>query len=323
MNSRTFRPALVAAVLTLATAVPAAAEFRVEKNLKLDPGETLTVVSDVGSVEVTGTASPGAHVVLTAKDDDFASKYDMAFDEIPGGVKIVVKKKHGADSWFGLFTTRGASFDIQVPAKTRADIQTGGGHVRLASLEGNAKADTSGGHIEVDGLRGALVANTSGGHIALRDVTGDARVQTSGGHIEATGIGGGLWAETSGGHIELRDIGKDIHAETSGGGIEIEGARGRVVAETSGGHVRVSFAKGNDRGGKIESSGGGITVALDPQVNLNLDASTSAGTVSTDVPIKVVGRVTKSAIRGTLGSGGETLEVSTSAGPIRITAIGS
>ena len=323
MKPSTTRLAVLATAIILAAALPAAADTRIEKNLKLEPGGKLTLVSDVGSVEVTGTAASGAHVVLTCKDEDFASKFDMSFEELPGEVKIVVKKKADLTSWLSWFHTSGMSFEIQVPTKTRANISTGGGHIKLDSLEGDATVATSGGHIEVADLKGALGAQTSGGHITIRKISGDAKIETSGGHIEVDGVDGKLWGETSGGHISVKNVAKDIHVETSGGSIEIAGARGRVDADTSGGHIEVGLVKGNDRGGRIESSGGSVTVALDPNVNLNLDASTSAGSVTTDVPVKVVGKVSRSEIRGTLGSGGEKLTVSTSGGSVRIMPIGA
>ena len=83
MQHATIRQAVLGTALALATALPAAADSKIEKNLKLEPGGKLTVVSDVGSVEVTGTSSSGARVVLTSKDDDLASKFDMSFEEQP------------------------------------------------------------------------------------------------------------------------------------------------------------------------------------------------------------------------------------------------
>jgi len=85
--------------------------------------------------------------------------------------------------------------------------------------------------------------------------------------------------------------------------------------------VEVSFAKGNAHGGRIESSGGGISVDIDPDVDLAVDASTSGGSVRTNVPVKIVGKVSGSSIKGTLGKGGETLRVHTSGGSVTIGAV--
>jgi DUF4097 and DUF4098 domain-containing protein YvlB len=240
--------------------------------------------------------------VLTSDKDDFESRFDLKLEELPGELRISLKKKESLTSWSSWFSNAKIHFEIQVPTKTATDLQTGGGHISVHALEGDAKVETSGGHIEVGNLQGNLTAETSGGHISLKTISGNAKVETSGGHIEAVGVVGNLSAETSGGHIEIR------------------GAKGRVDADTSGGHVEVSFAKGNAHGGKIESSGGGITVEVDPDVDLAIDASTSGGTVRTDIPVKITGKVNGSSIRGTLGKGGETLYVHTSGGSVSIGA---
>jgi hypothetical protein len=302
MNRSLHRLIVVAAAVAVLSCLPALAETRIEKNLKLDPGGKLTVVSDAGSLTVTGSASSGAHVVLTSDKDDFDSRFDLKFEDLPGELRITMKKKESLTSWTSWFNNARIRFEIQVPTKTRTDLQTGGGHVTVRSLEGDANAETSGGHIEVSDLQGNLTAETSGGHISLKKISGNAKVETSGGHIETDGVNGDLSAETSGGHIEIR------------------GASGRVDADTSGGNVEVAFAKGNAHGGKIESSGGGITVAIDPNVDLAIDASTSGGSVRTDIPVRIVGKVNGSSIKGTLGKGGETLYVHTSGGSVIIGA---
>jgi hypothetical protein len=302
MNRSHHRLILAATVFAVLSYLPATADTRIEKNLKLDPGGKLTVVAEAGSLTVSGSSATGAHVVLTSDKDDFESRFDLKFEELPGELRITMKKKESLTSWTSWFSGSKLRFEIRVPTRTTTNLQTGGGHVNVRSVEGDANAETSGGHIEVTDLKGNLTAETSGGHIAIKRVSGNAKVETSGGHIETDGVDGNLIAETSGGHIEIR------------------GAGGRVDADTSGGHVEVSFAKGNAHGGKIESSGGGITVGIDPNVDLAIDASTSGGSVRTDVPVKIIGKVNGSSIRGTLGKGGETLYVHTSGGSVSIGA---
>ncbi len=304
MNGSLERSVLIAAAVAALSFAPALAETRIEKNLKLDPGGKLTVDSDAGSLDVTGSSSSGAHIVLTSDKEDFESHFNVKFEELPGEVRVTLKKKDSLSSWSSWFSSGKIKFEIQVPTKTRTTLQTGGGHISIKSLDGDQSVETSGGHIDAAEIQGNLTAETSGGHISIKKISGNAKVETSGGHIEAESVEGDLSAETSGGHIEVRD------------------AKGRVDADTSGGHVEVSFAKGNAHGGKIESSGGGITVAVDPNVDLAIDASTSGGSVRTDIPVKVVGKVGSSSIKGTLGKGGEMLYVHTSGGSVSIAAAG-
>lgn len=311
-----------AAVIALALASPVLlrADYRAEKQLKLEPGGRLVVDSSDGSVTVEGERKSGAHVVVTANRDDIEQYLEFRYEENPGEVRIVIKRRH--EGWFN-WGHHGLNLHIAVtvPEETSLNVKTGGGSVEASRINREAELDTSGGSIKASELGANLRAHTSGGSITIERVKGNARVDTSGGGITGEDLDGTLDARTSGGSIDLRRIKGDLLAHTSGGGIGIEDAGGRVNADTSGGSVEVRFTRGNSHGGEIESSGGGVRVALDRSANLNLDASTSAGSVVTDLPITVSGNLGKSHVVGTVGSGGPLLRIHSSAGSVRIEAL--
>ncbi|HEY6292007.1 MAG TPA: DUF4097 family beta strand repeat-containing protein [Terriglobia bacterium] len=307
-------------VLMLALAAPALlrADYRSEKHFKLDPGGRLVLDSSEGSVEITGSSEAGARVIVTSNRDDVEKLFDFHFEENAGEVRITVRRHGGNWGW-----THGPNlrFNITVPEDTAVEVKTGGGSVEASRIKRETELSTSGGSIKASDLGANLRAHTSGGSIDLNDVKGTARVDTSGGDIRAESLAGALDAKTSGGSIELREVKGDLVAHTSGGSIRIEGAGGRVEAGTSGGSVDVRFAPGNSRGGDLESSAGGVRVAVDRSANLNLDASASAGSVVTDLPVQVSGTLGRSHVVGTLGSGGPLLRAHSSAGSVHIEAL--
>ena len=196
------------------------------------------------------------------------------------GMVRVTAKRKG----FSWFSNINLHFEVTVPTKTRVNVNTGGGSVKASSLEGEQRLGTSGGSINASNVHGNVVARTSGGGISVSSLTGA------------------------------------LDARTSGGSIHIDGLTGRVMAHTSGGSIHATLSPGNGQGGELSTSGGSIRVSLDPAVNLDLDASTSGGSVSTDLPVKVVGTISRSHVRGSIGSGGPTLRLHTSGGSIRITS---
>jgi DUF4097 and DUF4098 domain-containing protein YvlB len=299
MNSHRTWGFAVSALLLFATVSPARAESRIEKNLALAPGGQLDLESDVGSVSVTGTSRSGAHIVVTSVRDDLTSEYDLSFSSSAGSARVTARRKH--ELWW----PHGSSvhFEIEVPTETRTELRTGGGAIDISGLQGPANIKTSGGPIEVNGLNGSLEAYTSGGPIHIREVTGNAHLSTSGGPI----------------HVEALE--GNLNAHTSGGGIHVDRVSGSVEARTSGGPIRVVESHGNRHGGVLDTSGGSIEVTIDPTANLNVDASTSGGSVSSDVPVQAVGTARHSSLRGAIGSGGETLVLHTSGGSIRIHAL--
>ena len=287
----------MAVLSLLAMAGPAVAESRVEKSLELASGGRFTLESEVGSVTVAGTSRPGAHIVVTSEQGDVSSELEITYTSGAGWASVTARRKDRS-FWAHSISVH---FEVEVPTETRTEIHTGGGSITLSGLRGAAEVKTSGGPIEVDGLGGSLDAHTSGGPIRLREVTGDAHVATSGGPINVESLDGNL------------------QAHTSGGGIHINRVSGYVEARTSGGPIRVAYSPGDRRGGVMESSGGGIEVAIDSAVNLDLDASTSGGSVTSD--LRVTGEVKHSSIHGAIGSGGEALRLHTSGGSIHIRAL--
>ncbi len=313
---RPFRGLLLVLAGTLLPALALSADSRIEKTLKLDPGGRFSLETEMGSVTVTGAAAPGAQLVITSRRRDLDELLRFTFREDPGSVSVTARRRHGhLFSWFG----RGGDsvhFEIQVPAQTALDIDTSGGRIRIAGLRSDARLETSGGRIEVRDLAGDLDGHTSGGGIELERIRGKVRVETSGGGIEGNEIDGSIDAETSGGSVRLARVTGDIRAHSSGGGIHIHEAGGRVEADTSGGGIEATFARGNARGGSLETSGGGIEVSIDPSVNLRIEAS--GNSVRADLPITVHGAISRRRLQGTLGGGGELLRLHTSGGGVRI-----
>jgi DUF4097 and DUF4098 domain-containing protein YvlB len=307
---------LLSVGLILAAASTVSADSRVERTMKLEPGGTFRLDSDVGAVVVRGKAAPGAHVLFESSRTDLEDRLEFRFDEKAGEASVTAKSRH--HGWFDGFHGR-VTVTVEVPFETSVDIHTAGGSIDLAGLKRPARLRTSGGSLRIADLSADLDGDTSGGSVHVRNVAGNARVGTSGGSIEAERIQGSLDAATSGGSVRVENVSGDLKAHSSGGPIRILEASGRVDADTSGGGVEVAFAKGNGKGGRIESSGGGITVSLDPSVHLEIDAH--AEHVDSELPLTVSGRFSRESLHGTLNGGGPSLRIETSGGSIRIRAI--
>jgi DUF4097 and DUF4098 domain-containing protein YvlB len=298
-------------------AAPALADTKIENYLSLKPGGRLVVDTDAGSVTVTGESGSGGSVVITSSRSDLESLMEIDVRDDGGEARVTAERRSKMRIW----KTSGLGklhFEIRVPYETELEIDTAGGAIEVDSIRGRASLDTSGGPITVTDLEGDLEADTSGGPITISGVGGDVEADTSGGGIEIEQVQGDVSADTSGGAIRIRDVTGDVSADTSGGSIRIIDAGGRVEADTSGGGIEVRFMPGNAEGGSLSASGGGIRITLDSSVGLEIDAEASGGSVRSDIPVTVSGEVSKSRLKGTLGSGGQRLKLRSSGGPIRI-----
>jgi hypothetical protein len=310
---RRFVPVWLAVLLAIA--LPLLAESRMEKTFKLEPGGRFSLDTEMGSVTVTGTSAPGARLVVTSRRRDLDELLRFGFEERAGSVSVTARRRHRRLFRWG---DHGAAvhFEVQVPFQTALDLDTSGGAIKIAALRSEARLETSGGRIEVRDHVGDLTGHSSGGGIEIDRIRGRVRVETSGGGIKGREIDGPIEADTSGGSVRLDRVTGDVRAHSSGGGIHVFEAGGRVEADTSGGGIEATFARGNARGGSLETSGGGIRVSLDPSIGLRIDAS--GNSVRADLPITVQGAVSRRRLQGTLGSGGELLRLRTSGGGIRI-----
>lgn len=267
--------------LLLSLAGGAQASTRIEKNLKLAPGGTLYLDTSGGDVTVKGTSESGARVVVTSNISDLESVFDLRFDEQPHGVQIVAHR-HSATMWGNHINLK---FDIQVPRQTSLELKTGGGDVRTSDLEGAMRLKTSGGDVEVSDVKGNVDGETLGGDMRIRQLSGDLMLHTSGGDIRASDVGG------------------------------------RVEIHSAGGDIEVGLVRGNAQGGEVETSGGEIIMALDPAVNLNLEASAGGGDVHSDLTLTITGTQSESNLRGALGKGGELLRLRSAGGDIHLQSL--
>lgn len=301
----------------LMAAVPAHADLRIEKHLTLPPGGRLIVKTEVGSVVVRGSAASGAAVLVTSDRDDLEKDYKLSFTATAGQAQVLVKRRN--PSWFGDWHWRGkVEIAVNVPRATAASVHASGGRIEVSGLAGGAELSSSGGSVTAYDLAGKVDSRSSGGSVEVHDLRGDLHISSSGGSVRAAAVQGAVEADSSGGSVHLERVTGNVHAESSGGSVTIVEADGRVTASSSGGPVAVRFTAGNAHGGDLDSSGGGVEVHVDPAVGLTVDASSSDGPVSCDLPLTVQGKISRHSLHGALHGGGELLHLRSSGGGIRI-----
>lgn len=280
------RPLAAALAIAAACALvaPAAADFRLEKQLPLVPGGELVVSSEGGSITVVGDSPGGVHVIVTSEDDDAGDRYTFEFDPQPGRVTIAAKRKRGGGSWWGSWEGRhGVRMEIHTPRKTVVDLRSSGGGLRVSRTEGDVRLRSSGGGLRIADVKGSVDGESSGGSIQVERVEGDLRLDTSGGGVEVVEVIG------------------NVEAGSSGGGITIENVAGEV---------------------DVSTSGGGVRVGLLPSARVTIDASSSGGSVTCDLPVTVRGKISRNSLRGEINGGGHLYRLRSSGGGIRIRPAG-
>jgi len=147
--------------------------------------------------------------------------------------------------------------------------------------------------------------NTSVAYVVDVPRTVQLSVETVNGHIEANGVHGVTRLSTTNGRIDALRCGGALDASTTNGRITAE------LLDVAPGH-RIS----------LETTNGRIALTVPKAIAARVDASTSHGSINTDIPISGTNNSERHALRGTLNGGGSgELRLRTTNGSIEIRGI--
>lgn len=269
-----------------------------EKTFKISPGKNLYLKTDAGSINLRTWDKSEVYVKILG-NDKAKDKMKFNFDNNDNEVKIIGKKK--SSGFFGMFSFSGVNlrYEIMVPKSFNLKINTAGGNIKVADLDGENKLNTSGGNIDLSDINGNIRASTSGGNIRLNNTVGVVDVSTSGGNIDAQSFNG------------------DFKGITSGGNINLKGSNSRIIAETSGGSVYGEYS-GENKGIKLETSGGEVTLKVPKQISADVNLSTSGGSVSCDLTMSDIHKSSHSSLRGKVNGGGKEIRLESSGGNVSL-----
>lgn len=334
MNNRVaLLPGLCLALLAVTVQ---AAEKRLDRTFAVAPGGRLTVDADGCDIVVTGTDSAEVVVqVIALAAQRSLDAVTLSADQTAEGVTVTFRKRSG--HWLDWLRSDGrmnSTITVKVPRRYNVDLKTSGGNLAVAQLEGDARGRTSGGDVRISDIRGPVRMQTSGGNIVAERIEGDTEIRTSGGDLVASTITGELNAETSGGNVRLQQINGatrantssgdvkaanirgDVELQSSGGNINATAIDGRIRAGTSGGNVEAELL-GANRGIEVTSSGGDIVLRVPKNIGAVVNASTSGGSVSSELPMSATVSGERR-LSGTINGGGEAIQARTSGGNIRL-----
>jgi len=153
-----------------------------------------------------------------------------------------------------------------------------------------------------------------GGSIQLRNVTGPVTARTDGGSIGVRDVGGDLEATANGGSIAAARVNGKVMARANGGSVDIDEATDAIDAKAAGGSVAAYISKQPRGDCKLIAEAGNVELRMPESISVNIDASCSAGRLSSDFSLH--GHQDEEHLKGTINSGGPLVMVRASAGNI-------
>jgi len=147
-----------------------------------------------------------------------------------------------------------------------------------------------------------LKLTTHNGHVRITNITGRLNATTHNGKITAEQISGTTELRTHNGSVVCREVSGDTQLRTHNGNVNL------YYSETAPSVCNMSLITHN----------GGIDLTTPSNFSGEVDASTHNGSIRTDLPITVVGKVSKRRLTGKIGAGQGKLHLSTHNGSIRL-----
>jgi len=209
----------------------------------------------------------------------------------------------------GVLTVQGANGGISVEGEARRDVRilakvvaTAETQARAREIAGEIRLNPTLEQVQADGPRG--LGRREGWSVSYR-LTAPRGVN--------------LALKTSNGGITVRGMDSKVEFRTSNGGVKLIGVNGDVRGVTSNGGVDVDLEgpSWNGEGLDVETSNGGVKLAIPENYSARLEVSTDNGGLNVDYPGAVQGRSSRD-LSVQLGSGGAPIKVKTTNGGVRV-----
>ena len=173
-----------------------------------------------------------------------------------------------------------------------------------ASLLKQVQVTSDGRRVRAEGPSGSWHRrNWSVSYMVWVPRTFDLTLDANNGGLAVTGVRGKLDLRTTNGGVSLDDVGGDVHARTQNGGL----------------NVSLVGSQWEGTGLDAETQNGGVRVSIPEKYAATLETGTVNGSMQTDFPITVQGRITRR-LTLPLNGGGKTIRAMTTNGGVRLTA---
>ena len=163
------------------------------------PGRRLDIdLVTGGGIHIEGVATNEVSVEYSDSEDKCP---DAAFDVKQTETGVSVRSHYRTER-----NTHYCSMEIMIRVPRRYDIhiESSGGAVEIANVEGTIEGRTGGGELYLSRLNGSLDLKTGGGEITVKDSKLDGSIATGGGKAVLENVTGGLQASSGSGPVIRR-----------------------------------------------------------------------------------------------------------------------
>ncbi len=262
---------------------------REEKRFPVSDRPDVSLSTFDGSIEVVPWARQEVAVTVEKRafSKEAAARIDVHTEQHGNRVVVEVRLPH-AERAFGIGWNMSTSAKLIVSMPAAADLQARSGD----------------GSISVERISGTFDLRSGDGSIHGRDLAGALKIHTGDGSIKLDQVTGSLDADTGDGSIAVSGKLTAVRAHTGDGTVTIHAAPGSVTQADW----------------TVTTGDGSVVLEVPDGFSGELDAHTGDGRIALhDVTLSnVTGKIGKTTLRGSLGSGGRAVRLRTGDGSITL-----
>lgn len=317
----------------------------INQSFTVEDSGTLTLEANLGNIDIHTSETKVINVIVRRSAQlkvdkhalDVLKDFEVVFDQQEYSLNIDAKFKSSKRYWEKIAKRFDIHFEITVPRGYNVNLKTEKGDIAIVNIDGIVKANTLDGELQLEKITGTVIGHTSNGNIRLNDCkedlylrsthgditvddyTGVVDIITDKGNLLCTNVIGHISGETTKGNITLTNCKGGADVKSSGGRIELEND-GPVTAKTNGDSINTIFSGQLQHDSVIEATGGSISVHLIPEIDVKIDAISSNGKITTEIPVTsiVKGTVKVEELQGYINEGGPLLRLRCIGGDINL-----
>lgn len=289
-------------------------EKTVELSKPMPEGTLFSAGSNDGWITITGDdvteCSVTATIIARAESDEKAQKIaeesNVKLEKFGSRMTLKLEKP---------VLRNNESVDIRftaiVPKTCDLEINTDDGDITIENINGDIEIKTDDGKVNISQIDGDIIAGSDDGSITIDNVNIDNKLQRNNGRIDI---------QTDDGRVILSRILGNIKVRSDDGSARAEGIVGDVDMQSDDGRITAIYCK--DAGGvynvSMVTNDGAIDFTAPANFSADVEVITDDGSVNTDLPIQVRGKLGKRGIKGVIGAGQGRLFIKTDDGSVRI-----
>ena len=165
-----------------------------------------------------------------------------------------------------------------------------------------------------------VTVSTASGDVDIRGIAGPVHVDASSGDLEIHEIGGQVYAKTQSGDINISNVASSVAAYDSSGDIDAKGLTSDAALVTDSGSVDAAFDRFTSvHQVRIKSASGDVSITVPRGAGFTIDASTSSGSMDSNLQLPIHERDSGATVHAQVGSGGAAVQLDTASGDIDVT----